>query len=290
MVTKSIISILALSASCLSVAAAEVKSDIEYGRADDVSLKLDVCIPDGDGPFPIAIIVHGGGWGSGDKATDITPLFQPLTDAKVTWFSINYRLAPAYRWPACLEDVNTAIAWVKAHADDYKGDPNRVALIGYSAGGQLAFRATQLAQPASRVQAVVGIAPPTDFEQDLAQRGGLSKALQDLLNRPKEVDETSLKLIREIGPIHHIQRDLPPFLILQGTADKTVPLVQSQNFVAKLKDAGVPAQLTTVEGAPHRFTEWQKFDPTYSAKLVDWLKTTLALRSSAATRPSGESK
>src|SRR5690348_13571078 len=116
MTTKSIISILALSASCLSVAAAEVKSDIEYGRAGDVSLKLDASIPDGEGAFPIVIIIHGGGWGSGDKATDIMPLFQPLTDAKFTWFSINYRLAPAHRWPACLEDVNAAIAWVKAHA------------------------------------------------------------------------------------------------------------------------------------------------------------------------------
>jgi acetyl esterase/lipase len=289
-VTKRIITILALSASCISVAAGEVKSDIEYGRADDVSLTLDASIPDGDGPFPIVIIVHGGGWGSGDKASDITPLFQPLTDAKFTWFSINYRLAPAHRWPACLEDVNAAISWVRANAAEYKGDQTRVALIGYSAGGQLAFMATQLAKPADRVQAVVGIAPPTDFEQDLPQRGGLSKALQDLLNRPKEVDDTSLKLIREIGPIHHIQRDLPPFLILQGTADKTVPLVQSQNFVAKLKDVGVPAQLITVEGAPHRFTEWQKFDSTYPTKLIDWLEPTVALRASATTRPSGESK
>jgi acetyl esterase/lipase len=262
------------------VSSAQVlRTDTEYGRAGNVSLKLDASIPDGEGPFPVAIAVHGGGWGSGDKAADITPLFAPLTDAKFTWFSINYRLAPAHRWPACLDDVRTAVGWVKAHAAEYKGDPNRVALIGYSAGGHLAFMATQLAEPSQRVQALVGLAPPTDFEQDLPQRGGLSKALQDLLDRPKDVDETSLKLIREIGPIHHIKKDLPPYLLLQGTADKTVPLVQTQNFAAKLREAGIACDIVTVEGAPHRFMDWGKFDPGYKTKLIDWL--TMALRTRA---------
>src|SRR5687768_11769745 len=83
--------------------------DIEYGTAGGVSLKLDASVPEGEGTFPIAILVHGGGWGSGDKANvgsvgggaDISPWFAPLTAAKFTWFSINYRLAPPHRWPAC---------------------------------------------------------------------------------------------------------------------------------------------------------------------------------------------
>jgi acetyl esterase/lipase len=274
---------LASAASIAAAAAAQLKTDIEYGRAGDESLKLDASVPDGDGPFPVVIIVHGGGWGSGDKGTDITPLFAPLTDAKFTWFSINYRLAPANRWPACFDDVRAGIRWVKAHAAEYKGDPNRVALIGYSAGGQLAFMATQLSDPDDRVQAVVGLAPPTDFEQDLPQRGGLSKALQDLLGRPKEVDDASLKLIREIGPIHHVKPGLPPYLLLQGSVDKTVPPVQTQNFVAKLKEAGVDATLITVEGAPHRFTEWERFDPTYKGKLIGWLAAKTAAPTTAAT-------
>ncbi|HET7535264.1 MAG TPA: alpha/beta hydrolase, partial [Candidatus Didemnitutus sp.] len=127
-------------------AEAGLHPDIEYGRADGVSLKLDVSVPEGEGPFPVAILVHGGGWSSGDKAgsdkpgngADITPWFAPLTTAKFTWFSINYRTAPEHRWPACFEDVQTAIRWVKAHAKEFKGDPNRIAILGHSAGGHLA--------------------------------------------------------------------------------------------------------------------------------------------------------
>jgi acetyl esterase/lipase len=250
-------------------------TDVEYGRAGDVSLKLDIGAPPGDGPFPCAIIIHGGGWGSGDKQTDITPLFQPLTHAGFIWFSINYRLAPAHRWPACLEDVRTAVRWVKARAGDYKGDPNRVALIGYSAGGQLAFM-TALTTPDIRVQAVVGLAPPTDFEQDLPQRGGLSKALQDLLGRPNEVSPESLVVIRGIGPIHHVKPGLPPFLIVHGSADKSVPIEQSIRFREKLRSAGVPCELVTIEGAPHRLAEWSTFDAGYVDRIVGWLRSQLS--------------
>src|SRR2546421_13063494 len=81
---------------------AEVKKDIEYGRAGEARLLLDAGIPDGPGPFPAVIVVHGGGWNSGDKQADPAPLLRALTESgSFTWFSINYRLAPANRWPAC---------------------------------------------------------------------------------------------------------------------------------------------------------------------------------------------
>ncbi len=71
------------------------------------------------GSRPVVIIVHGGGWVGGDKQ-DMSFLFEPLSDAGFAWFSINYRLAPKHRWPACLEDVQSAIRWVKAHASEYR--------------------------------------------------------------------------------------------------------------------------------------------------------------------------
>ena len=82
--------------------AAAVQSDIEYGKAGDVSLKLDAWIPDGKGPFPAVILVHGGGWNHGDKADNFRWVFEPLSKAGFAWFSINYRLAPKYTYPACL--------------------------------------------------------------------------------------------------------------------------------------------------------------------------------------------
>ena len=101
----------------------EMKTDIEYGRVRGESLLLDADIPAGTGPFPIVLLVHGGGWSGGDKKLDFGALLQPLTHAGFTCFSINYRLAPANPWPACFEDVETAVRWAKRHAPEYKGDP-----------------------------------------------------------------------------------------------------------------------------------------------------------------------
>ena len=181
--------------------AAEFRSDVEYADVDGENLKLDASVPDGVGPFPIAILIHGGGWGGGDKAREHVPPTEPLTDANFTWFSINYRLAPKHRWPACIDDVRTAIRWVKAHAAEYKGDPDRIALIGYSAGGHLAAFAAVTAEDDTRVQAVVLLAGPTDLVADCERRGGLSPSLQALFNRGLAIDDDVRTILRDASPI-----------------------------------------------------------------------------------------
>jgi alpha-L-fucosidase 2 len=272
---------------------AALKKDIEYGRADGERLLLDANVPETPGLHPVAILVHGGGWSSGDKSgsdkpgntADISPWFAPLTDAQFTWFSFNYRMAPAHRWPACLEDVRTAIRWVKAHAAEYGGDARRIALFGHSAGGQLVCLAAMEADEETRVQAVVGFAPVTDHEQDLPQRGGLSTSLQALLDRPKEVTPESRAILREISPINHVKPGLPPFLLVHGAADKTVPFQQSLNFQAKLRAAGVACDIIPIAGAPHSIVAWEKIDTSYKAKMIAWLERTLR---AAIASPAGD--
>src|SRR5579859_1172623 len=166
---------------CIGTGFAEDKTDIEYGRVGGESLRLDAHVPGRAGPFPMVLVVHGGGWGLGDSRKGMEPLLEPLTKAgDFTWFSINYRLAPTNHWPACFEDVQTAIRWVKTHAKECKADPQRLALLGYSAGGELVCLASVLAKEDTQAQAVVGFAPPTDMVADTARRGGLSKSLQAL--------------------------------------------------------------------------------------------------------------
>lgn len=252
-----------------------LQANIEYGEAGGEKLLLDVHVPDGPGKFPIAILVHGGGWGSGGKEGDITPLLEPLSAANFTWFSINYRLAPKDRWPACFDDLQTAIRWVKAHAAEYKGDANKIALVGYSAGGHLACLAVVSANDDTRVQAVVGLAAPTDMPADIARRGALSESLQGLLGRPPVVDAGTTKILEEMSPSYHLKPGLPPFLLIHGTEDQSVMHVQSENLQAKLKEINVPCQLLTIQGAAHRIREWENFDPTYKDQMILWLKTTL---------------
>ena len=129
---------------------AEDLKDVEYARAGKVSLRFDAHIPNGAGPFAAVILVHGGAWVMGDKTNNVQPLIQPLTDAGFAWFSISYRLAgdvarnpigAAMQLGTAESDVRRAVAFVKDHAAEYRVNPNRIALLGESAGGQLAAMA-----------------------------------------------------------------------------------------------------------------------------------------------------
>src|SRR5882672_7289937 len=145
---------------CACSAAASQLTDIEYGTAAGESLKLDAYVPEGAGPFPAVILVHGGGWTGGDKSGGpkkgyMAPMHESLQRAGFAWFSINYRLAPKHPYPACIEDVESAIRWVKAHAAEYQLDPRRIALSGESAGGHLVALAAVRADESTRLAAIV---------------------------------------------------------------------------------------------------------------------------------------
>ena len=99
----------------------EIRRDIEYARAGNAGLALDAGIPQTAEPCPAVIVVHGGGWVRGDRATDVAPLLQPLSDAGFAWFSISYRLMnDVTQFGAGVEDVEAAIRFVKTHAAEYR--------------------------------------------------------------------------------------------------------------------------------------------------------------------------
>lgn len=254
-------------------------SDVSYGKAGDENLLLDVRLPCRARHAPVVIVVHGGGWCDGDKANvgqigrgaDISPLFGPLAEAGFVCFSINYRLAPEHRWPACLDDVATAIRWVKNHAADYGGNPKRIAIMGHSAGGQLVCQAATLVDDSIRVQAVVGCAPVTNHEQELPRRGGLSTSLQNVLDRPHELTPESLGLLRALSPVNHVRAGLPPFLLIHGDADTTVPIEQSRDFRDRLAGEGIRCDLIEIPGAGHRLTEWKAKAADWDTRMTAWL-------------------
>jgi acetyl esterase/lipase len=252
--------------------------NIEYGEASGEKLLLDAHVPAGDGKFPVVLIVHGGGWMTGDREKDIVPVFAPVA-TNFTWFTIYYRLAPTNRWPACYDDVQTAIRWVKKHAAEFKGDPEHIALLGYSAGGHLVTLAGTRADADTRVQAVAAFAPPTDLVADNERRGGLSISMKNLFN----CDSTNLTdsvraVLKENSPLTYVAPGLPPFLLIQGDADKTVPYNQTLNFQAKLKAANVSCDLITITNGTHRIADWTKFDPAWQRKLIAWLNEKLAAK------------
>jgi len=140
---------------CALSAVALDKQNVVYAAPDGVPLYLDLHVPDGPGPFPAAILVHGGGFDGGSKSTNVRPLFAPLSDAGFAWFSIDCRLAPQAHFTQAIDDVFTAIKWVKANSAAYHVNPNRIALIGESAGGFLVNYAGTHLTSATQVAAVV---------------------------------------------------------------------------------------------------------------------------------------
>jgi pectinesterase len=259
---------------------AATKYDICYGEAGGEKLLLDVHVPMGDGKFPVVIIVHGGGWVSWDKEspTDIVPVFAPVA-TNFTWFTINYRLAPKDPWPACYEDVLTAIRWVKMRAAEYKGDPDRIALLGYSAGGQIVTFAGTQTNADTKVQAVAAFAPPTDLVSDNERRGGLTPSMMALFGfDTTNITDAARAVLKKNSPLTFVQPGLPPFLVFNGSADKTVPIWMSENFFKALKAANVDATLITIPGGQHKIADWKKFTPDWQQQLVSWLNEKLAAK------------
>lgn len=264
---------------CAAVAArAAVQTDIEYGRAGGVSLKLDASIPDGPGPFPAVILVHGGGWNAGDKSGGpgkgyMAPMHGPLAAAGFAWFSINYRLAPDFRHPAQVEDVETAIRWVKAHAAEYHIDPRRIALSGESAGGHLVAMAAVRADASTRVAAVVPFYGVFDMVAEAKRRKTITNFAR-LLGHDT-MDDTLVKLMHDASPINFVQPGLPPFLLLHGTADQSVAFQQSVDLQGKLRAAGVACELIAIKDGPHGMLPWPPLAPDFKDRVVAWLRTTM---------------
>ena len=247
--------------------------DIEFAKAGDVSLTLDAFVPEGPGPFITCILVHGGGFTKGDKTTFIKPLFEPLAKAGFVWFTINYRLAPQHQWPACADDVATAIKWVKQHAADYKVDPKRIALIGESAGGHLVSWAGVTGEGDTAVNAVVPFYPPHDLVVQVKLRNALG-GLGGLIGM-EEMNEASLKKLADISPMNRVHPGLPPYLQIHGDKDTTVPISQSIEFEKKMKAAGNQCETITVPGGIHGMGGWQKLGSDYQEQLIAWLRKTL---------------
>jgi len=253
----------------------ETHKDVVFASPVGVRLTLDALVPDAPGKHPAVILVHGGGWEAGDKQTYIQPWFPVLTQAGFAWFSINYRLAPAHKHPAALEDVLTAVAWVRKNAAKYRIDTNRIALMGESAGGHLAALAGAKAG-ATQVRAVVDFYGVNDIPLWLQQRKELPKNIAQYLGI-KDTSSASLEIARAASPTSYITRGMPRFLFVHGTADKGVPPEQSSVMCQRMKDTGVPCEVLLIEGAPHGVSNWES-EPRFHVwkpKVVHWLREAL---------------
>ncbi|MFL6415375.1 MAG: alpha/beta fold hydrolase [Bryobacteraceae bacterium] len=272
---------LAITAPLSAQHASERLKAVEYARVAGAPLYFDASIPEGAGPFPAAIIVHGGAWVRGDRLTEVQPLFAPLSKARIAWFSIDYRLSSDWtQFGAAIEDVENAVRFVKSRAAEYRIDPSRIALLGESAGGQLAAMAALNASPETRVSAVVALYTPTDL-LDLAKNSTLvPRELRDSF-RGTPFELLMMARLRQLSPLYNVKPTAPPFLLIHGTSDRLVPYGQSQAMCNRMNAAGASCELYPVQGAGHGIRWWSDSTAAYKEKITGWLKEHLAARNSS---------
>ncbi len=260
-----VLSTLLLSLSGGRARAGEVKveKDVVYGTVQETKLLLDAYTPDDASPkHPGILLIHGGGFIGGDKAF-YTPMGKRLAAKGYVVFSLNYRLAPKSHYPAAVDDVQRAVRWVRAHADTYHLDPNRLGALGDSAGGYLVAMLgtrdtrdnadTELAKFSSRVQCVVDLYGPTDFTIPAASSGVGPQGVFLLAQFFGKTQDQAMDIYKDGSPIIYVTKDSASFLILHGTADTLVPPDQSRRLHDALKTAGVPVTLLELYKYPHGF-------------------------------------
>jgi acetyl esterase/lipase len=243
-----------------------------------------------------------GGWFSERFAPgpNVNPFVNAFLKRGYTVFAVVHGSQPIFTIPEAVADMNRALRFIRLHAADYQIDPDRIGITGGSAGGHLSLMQglagdtgkkdakDPLERTSSRVQAVACFFPPTDF-LNYGGEGKYAFALDGLLvnfrtaidvrapdkqtHRLEHLsDDKQREIARQVSPIYYVGSDAPPTLIFHGDADKLVPISQAEALVAKLKEAGVPAELVVKKGAVHG---WAGMDKDLEV-LADWFDKYLA--------------
>ncbi|MEW6238699.1 MAG: alpha/beta hydrolase [Candidatus Omnitrophota bacterium] len=242
----------------------EIARDIVYATAEGKNLSMDIAYPKekSEKPRPVVVWIHGGAWRAGDKSHNAA---LPLTQSGYFTASIDYRLSQEAIWPAQINDCKTAIRFLRAHAEQYGIDPNKIGVWGSSAGGHLAAMlgtsgdvkelegGGDWADRSSRVQAVVDFFGPTNFLKMLDFPSSMKHDAPDspeslLIGGPVRDNPDR---VRSVDPISYVSADDPPFLIVHGNKDPLVPYNQSELLYEALKKAGVDAQMILVKDGGH---------------------------------------
>ncbi|HAM70893.1 MAG TPA: alpha/beta hydrolase [Verrucomicrobiales bacterium] len=236
----------------------QAETGIEYGRVDGKPLLLDLFTPEGlTRPAPLLLFVHGGGWKSG-KREDYLVYTTHFAQRGYVTASLSYRLVPKAGFPAPVEDAKCAVRWARENAARLHVDPDRIAILGGSAGGHIALMVGYAQDRpewegsgghpnvSSRVAAVVNFYGPVDLTTPFAQGAGV---VRDFLGG-KSFQEAP-GLYQAASPITYLTSNAPPTLTFHGTLDEIVPIDQADELESRLTALRVPHEYARLEGWPH---------------------------------------
>ena len=246
----------------------EIHSGLEYARRDDRALNFDLFQPfPRNGPTPLIINVHGGGWREGTRDQLVEFSYDFAANGYAT-AQIDYRVAQdGVVFPAPVADVLEAVRYFQAHAEEFQIDANRIALFGASAGGHLAllaslsndtsvFDSSRPVGETSGVKAAISIFGPTDLTVEFDSGSPDIRILvENFLGRPLD-EATDLRIAA--SPITYVRSDAPPVLIIHGDIDSIVPVDQARRLIEAMQSLGQPFRYIEVPGMDHYFGAiWQ---------------------------------
>lgn len=248
-----------------------VEKDIVYAQRNGVELKLDIArLRDSRGLAPAIVFIHGGGWRYGHRGLYLDEAQEAARRGYVA-ATVSYRLTDPDEagrarnpFPAQIGDVKTALRWLRLHAIEYHIDPDRMGVMGKSAGGHLSLLAGttdpsnglegQANKPdaSSRVQAVVNHFGPTDMVSLYESSPKARELLVVLLSGTLAEQEAEY---RRASPATYVGADDPPMLTIHGSDDKVVPVEQARQFDRAMQAAGADHTLMVIPGAGHGFKD-----------------------------------
>ncbi|MCF6332776.1 MAG: alpha/beta hydrolase [Draconibacterium sp.] len=235
----------------------EIKN-IEYKNINGKSLQLDIYKPKNvEESAPLLVFIHGGSWKSGKRSDYLIYLIDFAKRGYIT-ATVSYRLLKDSPYPGCVEDLRDAVDWFYKNGENYGYDPDRIALIGGSAGAHLALMSaygwgrnqpnidsTYIPKSNHKIKAVVDLYGPVDLTTEYARNLSL------VTNFIAHSYEDSPELYKEASPLQYVDANDPPTLILHGTSDDLVPIIQSDRLKAWLDSLGVPCVYYRVPLWPH---------------------------------------
>ncbi len=278
----------------------EVFRNICYSAASDVQLLCDVYRPVADTAIetntklPGVLLVHGGGWASGDKWA-VATYGKSLAERGIVAVAINYRHAPDYKFPTQVDDCRAALVWMADHADDFQLDKNRIGMFGYSAGGHLSCMIGTLCDAQwQEIAATTEWSEEDPRWQRIPAICGIVGGGAPCEFRDMPIDNTAIAYFlggsrREIpqiylaaSPASHASSGDVPTLFFHGTRDLIVPIASSQVLYNAQKEAGVNSRFVSIDGLGHMLTF---LHPTAIKETVEFFVSELLVK-----QPAGDSR
>jgi acetyl esterase/lipase len=246
----------------LTLTSVVMEKDVVFGKGGDMDLKLDIYRPLGGTEKRMATIhFHGGGFARGSKDA-LSERVKPYAALGYTAIAAQYRLSGQAGYPALVHDAKAAIRWVRANAKRLGIEPERIAVVGYSAGGYHALF-------------TAGTSSHPEFEGNGGNAGVSSQVAVCVAYYPAQAVSGNMMPAgsddaarRAANPTTYIAAGYPPTLIFHGMKDTTIPIENSQRLVQQLRDAKVPVEFHAFEGVPHAFDSHPEFAVS-TAQLAD---------------------